>query len=759
MSLVGLEVREMKTFRQELVQCTEQQLKEIYHLWGMDGLSDKGGQKRQDVLLKRMADPVAGRFAWEYLSQDECQVLYRLLGHSARSGTRRDVTLKKSQLSEKEFEAVLSSLEHRLLLWQKTVKIHTERYSYKSKSVATVEDVAQLYPFQENAEALYTAGKEYFSAKSDRSQMSLEKILTSSYLAYELDTLAGHFGLNSGIYYSRAEARTMILEELVQPNSAFEMVQKLAPALRDILKWVCEQGGKVSMQALRKHTGYDDTTLFNALHSFEEYALAFDTFTAEGRVLFVPSDTYESIKKATVMKEPIEERNEFVPLADPPQTIQVGEAAILYDLAIITGAIYQQTIEPTQAGKVPKRIAAKIQPLLHGKQRQRYIGEDDEYLDMLFNLAQELNIIHLSRTSMEGIKPHYEPGPQLGRWSKLDMTEQIRLMLQCWEKSFRWMDIVGVHFRQWDPYTWNPIKARSLIVEHLRSCIPEQWYSVDALLQKIWDKDSFELRPVHYNIRKGDRAKTSAMRTKWNSAEGEYYIGLLSSSLFEFGLVSLGYQGQEFSQTTEVKNPVAFMLTELGSAVLSTETKAAAQVSVSSPFQENGIRSLVLQPNFELLLLHPDMPALYSLLPFAQVNQINMVSRLTLTRNAVLRGVEAGNTIDKILQVLEESSQKEVPQNVAYTLRDWVKLYKDVKISQVMLIEVSSEAVADEIASSSKLKKYNLSKLSSNILIASNDINLTELRRALEKEGIAVRISGDIVTRQNRYATASSRYY
>jgi hypothetical protein len=76
-----------------------------------------------------------------------------------------------------------------------------------------------------------------------------------------------------------------------------------------------------------------------------------------------------------------------------------------------------------------------------------------------------------------------------------------------------------------------------------------------------------------------------------------------------------------------------------------------------------------------------------------------------------------------------------------------------------MLIEVSSEAVADEIVSSSKLKKYNLSKLSSNILIASNDINLTELRRALEKEGIAVRISGDIVTRQNRYATTSSRYY
>jgi hypothetical protein len=153
------------------------------------------------------------------------------------------------------------------------------------------------------------------------------------------------------------------------------------------------------------------------------------------------------------------------------------------------------------------------------------------------------------------------------------------------------------------------------------------------------------------------------------------------------------------------------------------------------------------------------MPTLYSLLPFAQVDQVNMVSRLTLTRNAVLRGLEAGHDLEKILRILAEGSQKEVPQNVAYTLRDWIKLYKDVKISQVMLFEVSSEAVADEMCASRNLQKYHLRKLGPTLLIAGNDINLTDLRRALEKEGIAVRITGDIVTRQNRYATASSRYY
>src|SRR5437588_12312925 len=143
------------------------------------------------------------------------------------------------------------------------------------------------------------------------------------------------------------------------------------------------------------------------------------------------------------------------------------------------------------------------------------------------------------------------------------------------------------------------------------------------------------------------------------------------------------------------------------------------------------------------------MPTLYSLLPFAQVNQVDMVSRLTLTRASVLRGMEAGNDIEQILRILEERSQKEIPQNVAYTLRDWVKLYKDVRISQVLLLEVSSEAVADELCSSPKFKEFNLRKIAPRTLMVSNDVNVQTLRNALNKEGVIVHINSEIFTRQN----------
>jgi hypothetical protein len=740
----------MKTFRQALIECKPQQLEQIFHLWGMSGMPVKGSPTRQDVLLQRVQDPIAARFVWEYLSPDERQVLYRILGHSARSGTRRDATLKKSQLSETSFEAVITSLKQHLLLWENTVKIRSERVVSKGKSMTMLENVPLLYPYMESVDALYTAGKEYFSPKSDRSTMPFDKIL-SSFNHGELDIVAKHYSIPAGSYYTHAELRSMIEEELVLPNGAFEVLQRLDPPIRDLFKWLCEQGGKVSMQAVRKHTGYDDTTLLTALHQFEEYAVAFDTFSEQERVLFVPSNT--SLKKAATQTEPEVVPTGLIPLAAPPAGIQASSTPIVYDLAVIIGAIYQQNIEPTQAGKVPKRLAAKIQPMLHGLPRYRYMDEEDAYMEMLFQIGQELGLVRLSQTSLEGIKARYEPGLQFEQWSQLDLTGQTRRLLECWTRSFSWLDIRGVNFRQYDPYYWNPMAARASLLEQLQKCTPGQWYSVASLLQTIWDKDPFELRPVQYNIRPADRRKTSAMRARWDSCEGEVYIGLLASTLYELGIVVPGYQEPGLAETDRFTNPDAFMLTDLGAAVLSPGDTTPLKTP-ASPLS-NGNRSLVLQPNFELLLLRPDMPTLYSLLPFAQVNQVEMVSRLTLTRASVLRGIEAGNDIEQILRILEERSQKEIPQNVAYTLRDWVKLYKDVKVSQVLLLEVSSEAVADEICLSPKLQTFNLRKLAPRVLIASNDINLQELRRILEKEGIIVRARGDIITRQNRYAVSS----
>ena len=763
----------MPTFKEALAKCPQQELEHIFHLWGMDGLNPKS---RNTFLIQRIKDPIAARFVWEYLAPNEATLLYRTLTTSARSGVRRDITMKKLQMPEEQFQAVLANLERNRLLWEDTTKI---RKPYTSGKATTnlEEDVVLLYAYEECIDALYTAGKEKFSSKSDRSQMSLEKILSTSFPASELDKLAQHYGVTelgaNNYYYSRVDLRFLIEEELKQPSSIFEVLQHLEQAQRDVLKWLCEQEGKASIKAVRAHTKMDDNTLHTLLSKLEEYALAFDTFSEQERILFIPANIFLSVKQAMTQDPGSLVAATMEALETPPRAILSESTPIAYDIASIVGAVYQQNIEPTQAGTIPKRVANKLYPLLHGQPRTRYSDVENEYMEMVFSIAQELNVLRLVKPIMDSVKPHFEPGQRLSAWSHMDLTEQTHQLVECWLKSFSWLDVRGVHFHQYDPYYWNPMSSRTSILEQLRKCIPGQWYSTTGLLQAIWDKDPFELRPVQYNYRPVDRRKTAALRAKWNMCEGEVYLGLLASTLYELGIVALGYSGTLPPDKDKPTNPDFFMLTELGAAVLAqseqptqekskpsktrvTPTEVLETVSADGTHNANGTgghRVLILQPNFELLLLQPDMPTLYSVLPFAQVNQVDIVSRLTLTRTSVLHGIEQGMDIEQILQNLEAHSQKEVPQNVAYTLRDWVKLYKDVRITQVLLLEVSSEAVADEICTSPKFQHFNLRKLGSRQVVVSNDINLQDLRRTLEKENILVHISGDIVTQNNRYAS------
>ena len=137
-----------------------------------------------------------------------------------------------------------------------------------------------------------------------------------------------------------------------------------------------------------------------------------------------------------------------------------------------------------------------------------------------------------------------------------------------------------------------------------------------------------------------------------------------------------------------------------------------------------------------LLLLQIDFPTLYQLLPFARVDQVEIVSRLTLTQESVRRGVEAGWGVERSLQTLREHSQKDLPQNVLYTMQDWSKFYKDATVSQVLLLEVSSETVADELCASAKFRALELRRLGPLAILVSGQVSLQVLRNTLEKEGV-----------------------
>jgi hypothetical protein len=342
---------------------------------------------------------------------------------------------------------------------------------------------------------------------------------------------------------------------------------------------------------------------------------------------------------------------------------------------------------------------------------------------------------------------------------KLTTAEQTRRLLLLWQKATEraWSDVAGVNYRP-NHYGFGAYleahASRQGLLEYLAEhCQPGKWYVLSSFLEAVRENHPLILREHSRYGAYNQQRQRKEILPQWNTTDGEIIAGMISSSLYEMGLVALGSASESTTADglVEIKNPDAFAFTELAAQVIWNSPDSETETS-----GEERQRTLIVQPNFELLLLQPDYATLYKLLPFTKVEQIDMVSRLTLTQESIRRGVEAGWGVAQIISTLQACSQKELPQNVLYTLQDWGRLYKNATISQIILIEVSSEAIADEIFASPKLRSLELRRLGPCAIAVGSQVSLQALRTALEKEGIILHIQGDILNARDFTATSTS---
>src|SRR5205085_1877579 len=156
----------------------------------------------------------------------------------------------------------------------------------------------------------------------DRSQMRLENILAriNQDRLYEIGRLYG-FMLHD--YYSRTLPSTRLSGQMVQPDVAFYAWEHFDANTRKLLKWLCENEGVATMQAVREYTGFNNSSLSTIIHTLERFAFAFDTFVGSKRKLFVPRELLKNLKKAAAQPESVEEEVPpgLVALDTPPQSI------------------------------------------------------------------------------------------------------------------------------------------------------------------------------------------------------------------------------------------------------------------------------------------------------------------------------------------------------------------------------------------------------------------------------------------------------
>lgn len=707
---------------------------------------------------------IAARFAWETLSPEARDLLHQMIEFQVINGVPREDLQKLARQTDVEFVAALSQLEQNLMLIEtrpdaKVRQRLETRGQQASYVMAIPKDFSTIFT---------TIHKEIYGTYGDRSKMSLADLLTTLdpkqlQTLYTLDMLnSANLGLSYYAMSSNTDGLAKSLAGKLVQLAFIEIIwEKLDPTEQKICRWLCRADGDAEVAQIQDALGLSRDVMAQHTRQLENYALAFDTFSGQQHKLFIGRGIFKVLRtfigELDQMQEKIKSISSMsLELEEAPPIVHEAQSQLLYDLAIVVNATYQMVIEPTQAGYVPKRLANKIFPLLHGS-RPVYYEDSDYYLDMLFSVAQSLDLIHLQQSTSQ--KSRYTPGPKLGEWTHMEAFEQTRWLLDLWEKASNrsWSDIAGANFRpsSYGYYSDSHAAREGLLGYLVDNYQPGQWYNLAPILLTIKARNPLLLREHSRNTYLGGRNRKEVL-ANWDHLDSEIITGMIASSLHEMGLISLGYQSDSPLNDTsvETRNPDAFQFTELAAQVM-WDTNTAKQGD--SPTTQ--ARTLIVQPNFELMLLQPDYPTLYKLLPFTKVEQIEMVSRLTLTQESVRRGVEAGYGVEQIIRTLQTHNQKELPQNVLYTLQDWGRLYKDATISQIILLEVSSEAIADEICASSKLRSLDMRRLGPCAITIGGQVSLQVLRTTLEKEGVILHIQGDILSaREFASAAATSGY-
>lgn len=703
--------------------------------WGAPTLADDSSEARQR-LERAMRDNIAARFVWERLDKTERRVLYAVVGPSARNWCLAELVATRAHLDPDVCDAVLGRLIDSYLLFAEVARVQGGElvgqratfygYAIPRNPQAQVEEKPIVYVPTELATGLYATGRELFVPQADRSEQTLDELLMP-YRQGDLDQIGRRFGLTIQAYYSRNEVRAAMAENLSQAEAVRYALARVEPQLRELYEWLRAQGGRVPLSVVRAHTHLSGPQLAALVRAFEEYALVFDTFTQGERILFIPRETLANLRQAETRPRASAGLEEH----PAPPAVLPADTPFLWDLAVIVAAAYHQEIELTRSGALPKRAALRLLPLLNGARERRDEDEALAYVDQLKQEACELGLVS-APPSTATERGRLMPGPKLDSWARHDLVMQARRIFRRWPTSRWWVDALGAHYQDYLAYYLEPAMAREQVRQLLRRCQPGVWYSLASFRATLQGDDPFVLRPSQRNAGEAGFRLANELRERWDGTDGEVVAGILRSTLRELGLVELGYDREAVPPAGEPVNPDTFRVTELGAEVMTSELSASHQPSS---------RPLVVQPNFQVLLMEPHMPALYWLARFAMLEQVGRVSRFTLTREALRRGLAAGGTIEEVVVFLEAHSHKALPQNVVYTLRDWARQQEAVTLAgQETLLEVGDEELASELVTSPRLRAFRLRRVGPRKVAVPPEASRVDLRRALERLGYASRL-------------------
>lgn len=466
---------------------------------------------------------------------------------------------------------------------------------------------------------------------------------------------------------SNATVQKRVLSEL--PADAQKLFKRLKKDKRTTIKALLEEF--VSYKRLGR-----------GLRPLIEALLVWEVFENNKLVVFVPEEIRNpqetDFSKPTISLQIVAEPTEAI--------FNAPNYALAWDILTFVNYIGQNEVELTKDEYIPKRHLKKLSTLF-------WVEEDDGINSIRVSLIAELAYRFNLVTNDANLR--IQPGTELNAWLAKDFYTQMR------ELFAKWLENPYFSGFFYFPYYYNTQQMKTQVCNKilgwLQDCEVGAWYSFDSLLTKVLREDPYFIRSRQDLLKQFRPSDLDQMARHWKSSEGQI-INYVFTFLSWLGLVKVTHED-------ELGKVLTFSLTDFGAEIVQKPGASPVTIPVAPT-------PILVQPNFEIMLLSPQVDILWALLKFANQKKLDLVSIYTLDRTSVLRGMETGFTTTAIVEWLAKRNPQPLPQNVEVSVQDWGKGFKRVTVEQCVLLEVESPQVLDELLQSKKYAEYFVRRLS-----------------------------------------------
>ena len=143
----------------------------------------------------------------------------------------------------------------------------------------------------------------------------------------------------------------------------------------------------------------------------------------------------------------------------------------------------------------------------------------------------------------------------------------------------------------------------------------------------------------------------------------------------------------------------------------------------------------VVQPTFEIIAPRDlDLTIRERLERFANLEKVDLTLTYRVTRDTIYRAANTDMSGEEVIDFLADHSEKDLPQNVAYSIQSWGDAYGQVYFMDAFLLRTASAEIASHIKAHGELAPYVKGEVSPDALIVERK-KYRELIDLLQKQG------------------------